>query len=643
MIQKTYHIHDFNEEKLQAVLSEAASLSAYNTASQVLVTVMEQNWDAKKIKRKTDMIRRMLPKAEIAGITHFDEVLLDGNIPESTLLSILFFESATVQSYRFDLEENTDAEIGAAVNSWLCTLPDVKGLLVFFSKSDRDVGMLLHTAESGLEDIPIFGADAGHGDVFGENSFGYVFDQDGCCRNALLACAFCGEGLEIRADCNFGWNPVGKTFAVTELEDPYTVAKIDGRPAAELYRRYLGIPYDSNELVMANICEFPLVTERYGMRMGRIPSAWTREGALRLHVTMHLGEQLRFSYGRPQQIFSQVCENARAFREFGAQGMFMIVCMNRMIFLHEQEHLETDAYRRVVPGAVFMHGNSEIYRNHGAGGEMHSALIAVGFREGSAHMSAEDAAEDVCPLEALSKLIPLELRLTTFLRAVTTDLEETTEELLQLKEHLEDEVERKSRENEGLSLHVVQTLAEAIDAKDSYTNGHSGRVARYSREIARRAGYSEKAQNDIYMMGLLHDVGKIGVPDAVINKPGRLTDEEFGQIKNHPVMGSRILTTIKEMPMLATGARWHHERYDGRGYPDALSGTDIPEEARIIGVADAYDAMTSNRSYRRSLEQSVVRERIEEGKGTQFDPRFADIMLQMIDEDKDYTMREIVP
>ena len=140
---------------------------------------------------------------------------------------------------------------------------------------------------------------------------------------------------------------------------------------------------------------------------------------------------------------------------------------------------------------------------------------------------------------------------------------------------------------------------------------------------------------------LIHDVGKIGVPDAVINKPGKLTDDEFEKIKNHPVMGARILKTIREMPRLVTGARWHHERYDGRGYPDGLIGTDIPEEARIIAVADAYDAMTSNRSYRKGMDQSKVREQIEKGKGTQFDPQFAEIMLAMIDEDTEYQMREL--
>ena len=198
---------------------------------------------------------------------------------------------------------------------------------------------------------------------------------------------------------------------------------------------------------------------------------------------------------------------------------------------------------------------------------------------------------------------------------------------------------RKQEQFTRLSMHVVEALAAAIDAKDSYTNGHSGRVAEYAREIGRRYGYSEKHQNEIYMMGLLHDVGKIGIPDSVINKPGRLSDEEFEIIKTHPATGARILSKTKEMPKMAVGANWHHERYDGRGYPDGLAGIAIPEEARIIAVADAYDAMTSRRSYREVLSQETVRSEIENGKGTQFDPAFAEIMLQMIDEDRDYKMR----
>ena len=215
-----------------------------------------------------------------------------------------------------------------------------------------------------------------------------------------------------------------------------------------------------------------------------------------------------------------------------------------------------------------------------------------------------------------------------------------TLDLVRLQRNLADEVAKKTNAYESLSLHLVQTLAETIDAKDSYTNGHSVRVAEYAKEIAKRYGYDQKQQDEIYMMGLLHDVGKIGVPDTVINKPGRLTDEEFALIKIHPDLGAHILEKIIEMPKLKIGAHWHHERYDGKGYPDGLKGEEIPQIAQIIGVADAYDAMTSNRSYRGIMPQERVRSEIMNGRGGQFAPRFADIMLQMIDEDTEYQMHE---
>ena len=222
-----------------------------------------------------------------------------------------------------------------------------------------------------------------------------------------------------------------------------------------------------------------------------------------------------------------------------------------------------------------------------------------------------------------------------------------TVELVKLQRSLSSEVEKKSealieqyKRVERISMQVVEALSGAIDAKDTYTNGHSRRVALYSKMIAERAGKDKDYQDNIYMMGLLHDVGKIGVPDAIINKPAKLTDTEFEVIMNHPVMGARILKSITEFPNLSTGARWHHERFDGKGYPDGLSGYDIPEEARMIGVADAYDAMTSRRSYRDVLPQAKVREEFVKGRGTQFDPDFADIMIGLMDEDVNYDMRE---
>ena len=188
---------------------------------------------------------------------------------------------------------------------------------------------------------------------------------------------------------------------------------------------------------------------------------------------------------------------------------------------------------------------------------------------------------------------------------------------------------------------TVTALSEAVDAKDRYTSGHSKRVAEYSRVIAKRMGKSVAEQEMIYRAGLLHDVGKIRIPVDIINKPGKLTDEEYDLIKIHPITGYHILKDISEHYDIAIAAKYHHERYDGKGYPNGLLGENIPELARILAIADSYDAMTSNRSYRKGLPQSVVRSEIEKGKGTQFDPDVADIMLQIIDEDKEYTLRQI--
>ena len=192
-----------------------------------------------------------------------------------------------------------------------------------------------------------------------------------------------------------------------------------------------------------------------------------------------------------------------------------------------------------------------------------------------------------------------------------------------------------------MSLHTVQTLAQAIDAKDSYTNGHSLRVAKYSVMLAKRMGFNETELGRLQYVALLHDVGKIGIADSILNKNGKLTDEEYAIIKSHSSIGARILSNINEIPDVATGAKYHHERYDGKGYPTGLKGEEIPLIARIIAVADSYDAMTSKRSYRDALPQSVVRAEIEEGLGSQFDPAIGKIMLQIIDEDEEYQLREL--
>lgn len=223
---------------------------------------------------------------------------------------------------------------------------------------------------------------------------------------------------------------------------------------------------------------------------------------------------------------------------------------------------------------------------------------------------------------------------------IRRNIKNETRAIEENKIYLEKEVDRKTKEIKNLLIQSMNTLSNAVDAKDYYTNGHSIRVAEYSKMLAEKLGLDKDRQEEIYYAGLLHDIGKIRVPDSIIKKEGRLTDEEYEYIKLHPVSGYHILKEISASSDIAIGAKYHHERYDGKGYPNGLQGENIPEIARILGVADAYDAMSSNRCYRKALPQDVVRAEIVKGRGTQFDPHIADIMLNIIDEDRDYKLKQ---
>ena len=176
----------------------------------------------------------------------------------------------------------------------------------------------------------------------------------------------------------------------------------------------------------------------------------------------------------------------------------------------------------------------------------------------------------------------------------------------------------------------IETFTGFIDAKDPYTNGHSNRVAGYTRLIAEQMGFEGEELDRIYYIALLHDCGKIGIPDSILSKPDKLTDEEFQIIKSHTVRGGEILDHFKSLEGVSEGALYHHERYDGKGYPKGLSGEEIPLIARMICVADSFDTMNSNRVYRNKLTKESIINEIESNRGSQFDPEIADVMLKLL-------------
>ena len=191
---------------------------------------------------------------------------------------------------------------------------------------------------------------------------------------------------------------------------------------------------------------------------------------------------------------------------------------------------------------------------------------------------------------------------------------------------------KKQEENKKFIDEMVAAFAMCVDVKDKYTNGHSFRVAEYTKMFAEKMGYSKDELDDIHRIALLHDIGKISTPIDILNKPGKLTDDEFKIMKQHAANGYEILKGITVMPNLALGAGYHHERIDGKGYPRGLKGDEIPEIAQMIAVADCLDAMTSTRPYRKAMPLSKAISIITEISGTQLSSKVVDVFLQLVEE-----------
>jgi len=224
------------------------------------------------------------------------------------------------------------------------------------------------------------------------------------------------------------------------------------------------------------------------------------------------------------------------------------------------------------------------------------------------------------------KFLPEEL---TFLSILSSDVAMAIRNA-SLFENLRLQLEK----NQKLFLQTISALAEAIEAKDKYTIGHTERVVDLSLKIAYQLRKMKKIKNwdkferDLKVAALLHDIGKIGVPEAVLNKPASLTEEEWEFVKKHPLIGVEILSPIKDLKEVISAIKYHHERYDGRGYPEGIKGKKIPLIAAIIAVADAYDAMTSDRPYRKALSSNQAKQEIKRNKGLQFHPQVVEAFLK---------------
>lgn len=340
---------------------------------------------------------------------------------------------------------------------------------------------------------------------------------------------------------------------------------------------------------------------------------------------------------RDENVRTYTATNLETAREILQREFIQVVVTDHQMpggdgvsLLEELRHNHPDKMRIMLTGyrdiniAVRAINDCEVFR-----------LMTKPWNDQELRLTVRQALDTYAMHRELDRLNRVSERQRRRLEELNTELEAKVEEQTR-------EVRAKHLELRTAYVETVRALAEAVDAKDSYTRGHSERVGIYSTRIARELGCSRKFIERIYLAGLLHDIGKIGVPDAVISKPGKLTREEEALMQRHPDIGARILEPVSFLRDVVPCVRHHHEWYDGsqRGYPDRLRGSEIPFPSRIILVADTVEAMTSDRPYRKALALDVAIEEIERFSGSQFDPEVAGAFLALIErEGEDFIER----
>ena len=260
--------------------------------------------------------------------------------------------------------------------------------------------------------------------------------------------------------------------------------------------------------------------------------------------------------------------------------------------------------------------------------DMKAALYAISIARIDRYIrkpwEADDLTLTVASLITQYGLHLENLQLLESLQSRNADLQAALEELSAAK-----------KRSEGEFLLAIQSLAAALEAKDPYTAGHSQRVARFAVLIGRRLGLDQKELEDLRTVAMLHDIGKIGMAESILNKPGVLSQREFDTIRNHPTIGAKILAPISRMAPYILATKHHHERYDGRGYPDGLKGDELPLQVWIMAVSDAFDAMTSTRPYRKAQPRAFALDQLAKGRGTQFHPDCVDALVSILEEQEE--------
>lgn len=429
MIQKSYFFNSI--EELEAAAADIKNDPAYLEAGSRVLLTWAQVWDKGDFDIFCDTIYRLFPDCTTLGTNHYSdrdimEGRIDGSSPDHCItMTLLFLRTSRVVLKAIEPGMQEEERQGREMCAFLDGLEDVKG--VYFIPPDYNCSSeaVMAAGLRGHKDVPVFGIKTS---VLPDYD-NFAYEQGGdLIKHHLFLLAFCGKGLSIRLHYNLGWTPIGKVMTVTSEENPFFVDEIDGRPATEVYNRYLGLK--DNQIIPENLSEFPLIILREDMKISRISISGLKKGQLIFGAPVYTGERICLSYGNPEDLFSEIREDSREVGDFHPQAGLLLVCSIRLMLLKERELEEIEYYKKHMASLAAIYGFAEIYYHNGMGAELNSALVSVAFREDDAQDDFAPAPESVSDAKPISEdtLVPFHDRMTRFFKEMSKDLLETVNE-----------------------------------------------------------------------------------------------------------------------------------------------------------------------------------------------------------------------
>ncbi len=450
-------------------------------------------------------IAEFFPQAVVTGMS---EALYGSDKNDSVLqMNMTFLEKSRIEQIEYTGSPTGYAKAGQKLSAQIQAMADVKAVAIYCAGLSVDFYQFINHLTRDNPDIPFFGATAGMFEFSADghklsNLFSfhemndveqqYVIGQD-MYRQGIVLAVFCGKDLQVKADYLFGWKGLGKEMTISATRGNNCISRIDNIRPTEIYHRYLNVIPDEN--FVYNISEFPLAIERNGCVIARVPPRYDEEGRLYFSSDVYTGEKIRLTYAVHEDLLKKTAVSSEYMWGFAPEALFLTICGNRILFLKEKAAREVESYSRFAPHLICNYGTSELYCHHGQGGILNSALVAVGMREGEAHLKLNDI--DLSQRDE-HRIIPLSERMATFLNAVTQELAERNRELQDMAHAAEAASLAKSQFLSNMS-HEIRTPINAVLGMDEM-------ILRETQEAPTRE-YAENIRTaGNTLLGLINDI-----------------------------------------------------------------------------------------------------------------------------------------